>query len=98
MFNMNRINSIICLIIILQLHIVNTLGKMYFDPCSSNATANPLIACDENVTDHLPIDEGWPLERMVSTVVPVFFGAIGTAGFLGNLLVVIGKYEYMPSC
>lgn len=33
--------------------------------------------------------EEWALERVVSTVVPVFFGLIGLAGLLGNALVVL---------
>lgn len=35
----------------------------------------------------------WPLERVVSTVVPVFFGIIGLAGLLGNALVIVGKFS-----
>lgn len=31
------------------------------------------------------------IERIVSMMVPVFFGFIGLAGLLGNSLVVIGK-------
>lgn len=33
----------------------------------------------------------WPLERIVSMVVPVFFGIIGLIGLMGNALVIIGK-------
>ncbi|EDW86475.2 uncharacterized protein Dwil_GK14796 [Drosophila willistoni] len=33
--------------------------------------------------------ESWPLERVVSTIVPVFFGLIGFAGLLGNALVIL---------
>lgn len=33
----------------------------------------------------------WSLERVVSMVVPVFFGIIGLIGLMGNALVVIGK-------
>jgi allatostatin A receptor len=36
-------------------------------------------------------DEQWPLERIVSIVVPFCFGIIGLAGLLGNALVVMGK-------
>lgn len=32
----------------------------------------------------------WPLERIVSMVVPVFFGIIGLIGLMGNALVIIG--------
>lgn len=35
--------------------------------------------------------EIWPLERVVSIIVPVFFGIIGFAGLLGNALVILGK-------
>ncbi|KAM8720456.1 hypothetical protein ACLKA7_006494 [Drosophila subpalustris] len=33
--------------------------------------------------------DSWPLERVVSTIVPVFFGIIGFAGLLGNVLVIL---------
>ncbi|KAL7744057.1 hypothetical protein ACLKA6_001281 [Drosophila palustris] len=33
--------------------------------------------------------DNWPLERVVSTIVPVFFGIIGFAGLLGNVLVIL---------
>lgn len=36
-------------------------------------------------------DEAVELQRVVSTVVPVFFGIIGFSGLLGNALVVLGK-------
>lgn len=35
----------------------------------------------------------WPLERIVSMVVPVFFGIIGLIGLMGNALVIIGKFS-----
>lgn len=35
--------------------------------------------------------DNWPLERIVSIIVPVFFGIIGFAGLLGNALVILGK-------
>lgn len=38
-------------------------------------------------------DTDWPLERIVSMVVPVFFGIIGLIGLMGNALVIIGEYE-----
>jgi hypothetical protein len=39
-------------------------------------------------------EEQWPLERIVSIVVPFCFGIIGLAGLLGNALVVMGEYFY----
>ncbi|XP_030568770.1 allatostatin-A receptor [Drosophila novamexicana] len=33
--------------------------------------------------------DNWPLERIVSIIVPVFFGIIGFAGLLGNALVIL---------
>lgn len=32
-----------------------------------------------------------PLERVVSAIVPAFFGVIGVAGLLGNALVIFGE-------
>lgn len=66
---------------------------MYYDLCNGSVTANPQIPCYENVTEEINIDSEWPLERVVSTVVPVFFGIIGLAGLLGNALVVLGEYD-----
>lgn len=68
-------------------------ANMYYDLCNGSVTANPEILCVENVTsgEEVIIDSEWPLERVVSTVVPVFFGLIGLAGLLGNALVVLGK-------
>lgn len=37
-------------------------------------------------------DTEWPLERIVSMVVPVFFGIIGLIGLMGNALVIIGEF------
>lgn len=37
-------------------------------------------------------DETVQLQRVVTWVVPLFFGIIGLAGLLGNALVVIGKF------
>ncbi|XP_064554947.1 allatostatin-A receptor [Drosophila montana] len=34
-------------------------------------------------------EDNWPLERIVSIIVPVFFGIIGFAGLLGNALVIL---------
>lgn len=44
-----------------------------------------------NTTSHgMAIEANWSLERVVSIVVPVFFGIIGVCGLLGNALVIIG--------
>ncbi|XP_061392894.1 allatostatin-A receptor-like, partial [Musca vetustissima] len=37
----------------------------------------------------MDIEADWPLERVVSMIVPVFFGIIGFAGLLGNALVIL---------
>lgn len=58
---------------------------MYSDFCNGNLTAK----CNESARP--VVDEDWPLERVVSMVVPVFFGLIGLCGLLGNVLVVVGK-------
>lgn len=52
-----------------------------------NATAPP----DNLMEMDLELDVDWPLERVVSMIVPVFFGIIGFAGLLGNALVILGK-------
>lgn len=66
---------------------------MYYDLCNGSVTVNPQFPCDENVnlTSEVMQESEWPLERVVSTLVPVFFGIIGLAGLLGNALVVLGK-------
>jgi len=47
---------------------------------------------DHNANDSMEYDaESMALERIVSTIVPVFFGIIGFAGLLGNGLVILGK-------
>lgn len=40
-------------------------------------------------------DTEWPLERIVSMVVPVFFGIIGLIGLMGNALVIIGEFNQL---
>lgn len=71
---------------------------MFYDPCSGNVTANPQIPCDEfNITEEISLDSDWPLERVVSTIVPVFFGIIGFAGLAGNALVILGKHHNFPA-
>nr|XP_016942083.1 allatostatin-A receptor [Drosophila suzukii]XP_016942084.1 allatostatin-A receptor [Drosophila suzukii] len=45
---------------------------------------------DHNANDSMEYDaESMALERIVSTIVPVFFGIIGFAGLLGNGLVIL---------
>lgn len=69
-------------------------------PCSnwpngSNCTAmgNSSAMPDNLLEMEFEMDSGnWPLERVVSMVVPVFFGIIGLAGLLGNALVILGKF------
>lgn len=53
---------------------------------SAGSIAN-LSACPFYVND-----TEWPLERIVSMIVPVFFGIIGLIGLMGNALVIIGKW------
>lgn len=48
------------------------------------------VFADTNAT--APADTDWPLEAVVSIVVPFFFGMIGLAGLLGNALVVLGEF------
>lgn len=60
--------------------------------CSNFSTVGSEL-CAKNLTwlreyADSQIDE-WALERVVSAVVPVFFGLIGLAGLLGNALVVL---------
>lgn len=44
----------------------------------------------------MDLEADWPLERVVSMIVPVFFGIIGFAGLLGNALVILGKCSLYP--
>lgn len=58
-----------------------TQNTTFYDLCYTNVTL-------------CKTESEWPLERVVSTVVPVFFGIIGLIGFMGNLLVIVGKLMY----
>lgn len=50
---------------------------------------------DHNANDSMEYDpESVALERIVSTIVPVFFGIIGFAGLLGNGLVILGESQH----
>ncbi|XP_055909587.1 allatostatin-A receptor [Eupeodes corollae] len=60
----------------------------------SNSNGANLTLFKDNLLDvefELELNEtaDWPLERVVSMVVPVFFGIIGLAGLLGNALVIL---------
>lgn len=64
-------------------------------PCENDVTRIAEIpgTC-VNFTDTDEDDEEQKqLQRVVSWVVPLFFGIIGLAGLLGNALVVIGKFK-----
>lgn len=65
---------------------------MYYNVCNGTEKPVPANSCVEaNITASYGIESEWPLERVVSMVVPVFFGIIGLCGLLGNALVIIGK-------
>lgn len=75
---------------------------MYYDLCNGSVTVNPLVLCHEpsSTAEPLEVDTDWPMERVVSMVVPVFFGIIGLAGLVGNALVILGEcvlWEKLPS-
>ncbi|XP_037938682.1 allatostatin-A receptor [Teleopsis dalmanni] len=60
----------------------------------SNITRNIFPSNNGSFGNLLEMDfemevDNWPLERVVSTIVPVFFGIIGFAGLLGNALVIL---------
>ncbi|XP_017156549.1 allatostatin-A receptor isoform X1 [Drosophila miranda] len=55
-----------------------------------NNSSNYPFTTDQHANDSMDYDpDSWPLERIVSTIVPVFFGIIGFAGLLGNGLVIL---------
>ncbi|KAH8367290.1 hypothetical protein KR200_010772 [Drosophila serrata] len=57
---------------------------------STNSFTFPSEFSDHNANDSMEYDaESVALERIVSTIVPVFFGIIGFAGLLGNGLVIL---------
>ncbi|XP_075159183.1 allatostatin A receptor 1 [Haematobia irritans] len=55
---------------------------------AANESFNTTLPPD-NLVEIGGLEAEWPLERVVSTIVPVFFGIIGFAGLLGNALVII---------
>lgn len=64
-----------------------TYNSTNYSMCNSSAgVAADASACAVNGTE-----TDWPLERIVSMIVPVFFGIIGLIGLMGNALVIIGK-------
>lgn len=65
---------------------------MYFESCNETFTINHVTyPCFESNGTLLEINDNWPMERVVSMVVPVIFGIIGLLGFVGNVLVIVGK-------
>lgn len=69
-----------------------TLWPCEFDISRTAQLVGPCV----NYTDQgeYEDDESKALQRVVSWVVPLFFGIIGLAGLLGNALVVIGEYSF----
>lgn len=68
-----------------------------FTMCTSALATN--LTCPPNggggvVGTYSNDTSDWPLERIVSMVVPVFFGIIGLIGLMGNALVIIGKFMH----
>uniref|UniRef100_A0A1B0BQ99 G-protein coupled receptors family 1 profile domain-containing protein n=1 Tax=Glossina palpalis gambiensis TaxID=67801 RepID=A0A1B0BQ99_9MUSC len=57
-----------------------------------NGTKTPSDSLLEMDFEYEYDDDTWPLERIISAIVPIFFGIIGFAGLLGNALVILGKY------
>lgn len=65
---------------------------MFYDLCNGSLSLNVRYSCDEmNNSNDTNGDEDWAMERVVSTLVPVFFGLIGLAGLVGNALVILGE-------
>lgn len=69
-----------------------THNNSHYLPCNLTAAAVAASSTSSNHTNcMMPYETEWPLERIVSMVVPVFFGIIGLIGLMGNALVIIGK-------
>lgn len=71
-----------------------------FTMCTSTSALATNLTCPPNAGggggggvggNYINETGDWPLERVVSMVVPVFFGIIGLIGLMGNALVIIGK-------
>lgn len=62
--------------------------------CNESTNATALRMCEEAAL-RLQLNETteWPLERVVSIIVPVFFGIIGLIGLMGNALVILGNFH-----
>ncbi|XP_043864539.1 allatostatin-A receptor [Drosophila mojavensis] len=60
------------------------LGSSALDHLNSSMHPDNLLEMDLERDGEI-----WPLERVVSIIVPVFFGIIGFAGLLGNALVIL---------
>uniref|UniRef100_A0A1A9ZC48 G-protein coupled receptors family 1 profile domain-containing protein n=1 Tax=Glossina pallidipes TaxID=7398 RepID=A0A1A9ZC48_GLOPL len=54
-----------------------------------NGTKTPSDSLLEMDFEYEYEDDTWPLERIISAIVPIFFGIIGFAGLLGNALVIL---------
>ncbi|XP_037811606.1 allatostatin-A receptor-like, partial [Lucilia sericata] len=76
-------------------NITFAIGKQRFatatmaDGSGGGGVGNATLPPDNLMEMDLEMDVEWPLERVVSTIVPVFFGIIGFAGLLGNALVIL---------
>lgn len=57
-----------------------------------NVSAGSAGAANASACPFYVNDTEWPLEKIVSMIVPVFFGIIGLIGLMGNALVIIGKW------
>uniref|UniRef100_A0A1A9WV99 G-protein coupled receptors family 1 profile domain-containing protein n=1 Tax=Glossina brevipalpis TaxID=37001 RepID=A0A1A9WV99_9MUSC len=55
----------------------------------NNVTKAPSDSLLEMDLEYEYDDNTWPLERIISAIVPIFFGIIGFAGLLGNALVIL---------
>lgn len=76
-------------------NITFAIGKQRFPSATmsdaSVGIGNATLPPDNLMDMELELEVEWPLERVVSTIVPVFFGIIGLAGLLGNGLVILGE-------
>lgn len=64
---------------------------MFYKLCNESSNATLQRFCEEmDKASLLTPDTEWPLERVVSMVVPVCFGIIGLGGLMGNALVILG--------